>query len=129
MTSVIFVLRLVSGGIIFILGLSGFFHFLPNPDMSEAGEAFLIALVETEYFLPMLKVLSMICGTSLLLGYYIPLCLVLLTPMVIQIFLFCIFLEPIGIPISIFLVVVNVLLIYFHRNAFRSLLEQKIKTN
>ena len=126
MKSIVFVLRLIFGAIFFfVFGLDGFFHFWPEPEISETGEVLLKALVESGYFFPVLNTVEMILGALLISGYFIPLCLVLLAPLTAQIFLFYIFLEPSGAPMSVFLIIVNIFLIYSYKNSLRGLFEPK----
>src|SRR5882724_3288201 len=88
--------RILMGLVFFVFGLNGFFMFLPMPPMPEASMKFLGAMVETGYLFPLLKSMEVLCGALLLLNYFSPLALIMLTPIIVNIFLFHAFLAPSG---------------------------------
>jgi len=61
----------------------------------------------------------------LLAGIYVPLALIILSPIVVNIFLFHIFLDPNGLPIAIVLVLFMIFLGYTYREYFKSLFTLK----
>ena len=63
-----------------------------------------MAMMQTGYFMPFLKVTEVACGLMMLTGIFIPLALVILSPIVIQIFLFHFYLDRTGLPMAIVLV-------------------------
>src|ERR1700733_9916759 len=93
--------RLLLGAIFFVFGLNGFFHFLPNPPMPEKAAAFAMGLMGSGYFFPFLKATETICGLLLLSGAFVPLALVVLAPIIINIFLFHAFLAPSGLRLPL----------------------------
>lgn len=120
-----FVARLLLGLIFLVFGLNGFFNFLPMPPMPERAAAFGMALMQSGYFLPMLKSIEVLSGALLILGLYAPLGIVMLFPIVINIFLFHFFLAPEGLPMAIGILAVELYLIYAYREAFKGILEAK----
>lgn len=78
----------------FVFGLNGFLQFLPMPPLPESAMAFMGALGGSGYFFPVLKGTEVIMGLFLLIGFSVPLALVVLAPITIQIFLFHFFLTP-----------------------------------
>lgn len=86
--------RYLLGMIFLVFGLNGFFNFLPMPPMPEKAGAFLGGLAAAQYFFPVLKATEVLCGLSLLSGWYASLALVVLAPISLQIFLFHAFLTP-----------------------------------
>jgi putative oxidoreductase len=86
--------RTLLGLIFFVFGLNGFLNFIPMPPHPEAANNFLGALAATGYFFPVLKATEVITGFLLLTGFFAPLALVILAPIVLQIFLFHFFLTP-----------------------------------
>lgn len=109
--------RILLGVIFFVFGLNGFFHFMELPPMPQPAKDFLGALVSSGYFFPMLSAVQTIGGIFLLTGYYVPLGLVILAPVVVNILLFHIFLDPAGLALAI---VVFVLELYLGLVAYRS---------
>jgi uncharacterized membrane protein YphA (DoxX/SURF4 family) len=86
--------RIVLGLPLFVFGLNGFLRVIPVPKMTPEGEAFLRALVETGYMLPFWKGTEVICGIAILLGLWLPLALVVITPVILNIIAFHLWLDP-----------------------------------
>lgn len=86
--------RVILGIIFFVFGLNGFLGFMPTPDMTPEGEAFIGALVETGYMLPFWKSFEVLCGLAFLLNLFLPLALVVITPILANIVAFHLFLDP-----------------------------------
>jgi uncharacterized membrane protein YphA (DoxX/SURF4 family) len=116
------VARILLGLVFLVFGLNGFLNFLPVPPMPEKAGAFLGAMVGTGYLLTVVKVVEVVCGALLLSGYFVPLALVLLSPVVVNIFLFHAFLTPpkdaIGAVVFLGL---TVFLMWYHRDSYRPL--------
>ncbi len=105
------VARLILGLLFFVFGLNGFLQFIPAPPgIPEAAMKFSGALVETGYFFPVLKGTETICGLLLLTNIAAPLALVILAPIMIQIFLFHFFLTPgaQNVAMPIFMIILHV---------------------
>ena len=86
--------RLIMGGIFIIWGSNGFWSFLPLPPASIEGNNFILALKDTGYLFWMEKAIECICGTLLVVNIFVPLCLIILTPILINIILYGVFLDP-----------------------------------
>jgi putative oxidoreductase len=87
--------RIILGLAFTVFGINGFFEFLPRPtDMPEAIMNFSGALMATGYFFPLLKGTEVICGLALLSNQFAALSLVILAPILINIFLVHAFLTP-----------------------------------
>ncbi len=102
--------RILLGLIFFVFGLIGLLNlFPPPPDLPEKLQAFNNGMMATQYFFPFVKATETICGLMLLSGMYVPLALVVLAPIVLNIFLLHAFLAPDGLPIAL---VIGVLMVY-----------------
>ena len=95
--------------------------------MSETAMAYMGGLGASGYFFPVLKLTETICGALLLARVLVPLAGVILTPIVLQIFLFHAVLAPAGLPIAILLLVLIVAGAYFYRESFKGLLTFRAK--
>lgn len=91
---VFFAAKILLGLIYFVFGLNGFLNFIPVPPMEEPVLSFMTALINTGYFLPVLKGTEVIGGAMLLTGIAAPVALVILAPITIQIFLFHAVMTP-----------------------------------
>jgi putative oxidoreductase len=94
--------RLLLGLIFFVFGLNGFLNFIPvPPNMPERLTTFMGGLMASGYFFPFLKGTEVICGLLLLIGAFVPLALVVLAPIVLNIFLVHAFMAPSGLPLAV----------------------------
>jgi len=89
--------RILLGVIFLVFGLNGFFHFIPQgaPPTGLAGQ-FMDVLMASHYaaFVFLLQVL---CGFLFLVGLYVPLALTLIAPVIVNILLFPVLMNPAGI--------------------------------
>lgn len=115
------VVRVLFGLIFFVFGLNYFFNFFPKtPPLQGPAEEYISVLMKSPYFFPLLKVCEVVCGLAILSGYFVPLALVIITPVVVQIFLFHIFLAP-PVGLGVFLFVSNAYLGWAYRDYFAGL--------
>lgn len=106
--------RILLGLIFFVFGLAGLLNLLPPPpNMPENLQTFMNGLMASGYFFKLLKGTEVVCGLLLLVGAFVPLALVVLAPIVLNIFLVHLFLEPSGLPMAIVIGVLEVYLAFF----------------
>jgi putative oxidoreductase len=106
--------RVLLGLIFFVFGLNGFLNFIPvPPDLPEGLKAFTGGLMASRYFFPFLKGTEVICGLLLLSGAFVPLALVVLAPIIINIFLTHAFLAPSGLPMAVVIGALEIYLAFF----------------
>ncbi len=118
--------RIVLGLIYFVFGLNFFFHFIPTPPSSGGvADAFTGGLFQSGYFFPMLKGLEVVFGALLLIGFFVPLALVILAPISINILLFHVFLVPDSTIMGIVIIIVHTYLFWAYRDYYKSLLSPK----
>ena len=99
----------------------------PVPPMEGAVKTFNEGLAVTGYFFILLKVTEFVCSILLLTGRFVPLALVILAPIIINIFMVHVFLDPSAVSLAIasFAVLAAIFLAYYHRDAFKPLLTAK----
>ncbi len=113
-------------GLIFtIFGLNGFLGFMSMPPMPEPASAFMMALAESEYFLPFLKSVELICGVALVANLFAPFALVVIAPVILNITLFHLFLAPEGLIIPGVLVVLAGFLGWSYRHHYKTMFERR----
>lgn len=119
--------RVILGLVFFVFGANYFLHFLPMPMPSPSSPAgqFMGAMLQTKYFFPLLKISEIACGLMLLTGIFMPLALVILSPIVINIFMFHFFVDQSGLPMAILLVVLMIVQGKLHWKHFHSLFDTK----
>lgn len=76
---------------------------------------FMKGMMATGYFFYLLKGTEIVCGLMLMSGFFVPLALVVLAPIVLNIFLVHLFLEHSGLPMAIILGLIMVYLSFFSK--------------
>jgi putative oxidoreductase len=100
--------RLLMGLAFTVFGLNGFFHFMPEPKTMPPGVGeFMAGVTAAKYFFPLLFGTQLLVGILLLLNVFVPLALVLIMPVLVNIILFHIFLQPAGIVPGAILMAIN----------------------
>lgn len=113
-------------GLLFLFGSAAYFFNLVTPPPMEGNiKTFNEGLAASGYFFTLLKVTELVCSIAFLTGRFVPLALVVIAPIVINIFFVHVFLERTGLPVAIFLVLATSFLAYCYRDSFRPLLRAK----
>ncbi len=106
--------RILLGLVFFGGGITGLLNlFPPPPDLPERLQTFNTGLMASVYFFPFLKLTETICGLLLLSGFFVPLALVVLAPVVLHIFLVHAFLAPSGLPLAVIIGLLELYLAFF----------------
>jgi putative oxidoreductase len=101
--------RVLLGLIFLVFGLNGFLHFLPMPPPTGVALQFFLAVIATHYWVVIFAV-QVIGGLLLLANRFVPLALVVLGPVIVNIFFFHVFMAPAGLPLAIVVVILWLLL-------------------
>jgi uncharacterized membrane protein YphA (DoxX/SURF4 family) len=96
--------RLLLGLMFLVFGLNGFLHFIPMPPPSGVAGQFFGAIFASRYWIVIFGV-QVIGGLLLLINRFVPLALVLLGPVIVNIFFFHAFMAPAGLPLAIVVVI------------------------
>ncbi|MCB1170400.1 MAG: DoxX family protein [Leptospiraceae bacterium] len=97
----------------------------PPADMPERAKTFQAGMEATGYMLYLIKVTELLCGILLVSGLYVALSALIIFPITLNIFLYHVFVLPDGLPVAIFLLAVNLILAYVHRDSYRPLFRRK----
>ena len=117
--------RLLLGVIFVVLGLNGFLNFLSmGPMPSGLAGQFIGALILSHYFW-VVAALQVAGGALLLVNRYVPLALVLLGPVIVNIILYHVFLNPSGAPLAIVVVILWGIVFYSQRQHFSGIFVQR----
>src|SRR6185436_3735906 len=121
MKILVIIVRSLLGLAFVVFGLNAFLQFMPAPPPQGLAGDFTKALFVSHYFY-VVAILQVVGGALLLLGRFVPLGLTLLGPVIVNILLFHIFLEPTGLPVAIVVSALALFLLWAYRPAFRGLL-------
>jgi putative oxidoreductase len=116
--------RYLLGLIFLVFGLNGFLHFIPMQPVPAVAGQFLGALF-VSHLLVVIFLLQLIPAILLLVNRYVPLALVLLGPVIVNIFLFHAFMAPSGLPLATLVVILWGLVAWSVRPAFAGIFRQK----
>lgn len=117
--------RLLLGLIFVVFGLNGFLNFINMGPMPTglAGQ-FIGALALSHYFW-VVAALQVAGGALLLVNRFVPLALVLLGPVIVNIILYHVFLNPSGSAAAIVVVILWGIVFYRHRQYFSGIFTQR----
>jgi putative oxidoreductase len=101
-----------------VFGLNNFLHFFPIPEPSAAGANFIQGLDSAGYVMPLVYGTQIIAGLMLLVRRFMPLALLILAPVVANIVLFDLFLNPGGLTTGAVITALYVFLLFRNRQAF-----------
>lgn len=115
--------RVLLGLVFAVFGSNIFLHFLPMPPLPAtlAGD-FSKALMQSHYIY-VVGLLQVTGGVLLLIGRYVPLGLTLLGPVIVNILLFHIFLDPSGLAIALIVSLLALFLLWRYRTHFAGLVK------
>jgi putative oxidoreductase len=118
--------RLLLGLIFVVFGLNAFLQFIPMgpPPTGLAGQ-FIGALFQSHY-LWVVAVLQIVGGALLLVNRYVPLGLVLLGPVIVNILLYHLLLNPVGMGMAVLVTALWFIVFYWHRAAFSGIFSQRV---
>jgi len=115
--------RALLGLMFVVFGSNIFLHFIPMPEQKPSlATDFTKALMESHYMY-VIGFLQFAGGLLLLIGRFVPLGLMLLGPVIVNILLTHIFLEPTGLPMAIIVSVLALFLLWRYRTNFAGLVK------
>ena len=111
------VARILLGLMFTVFGLNGFLHFIPLPPKPALANEFINLLDASRYMVPVFAI-QLICGVLFLANRYVPLALTLIGPILVNILIFHVLMDPAGIVPGAIATVCWMLVFYSHRSAF-----------
>jgi putative oxidoreductase len=116
--------RILLGLVFFVFGLNGFLHFIPAQMPSGLAGEFASVLFQSHYFY-VVSAFQVAGGALLLVNRYVPLALVLLGPVIVNIFLFHLLMEHTGLPLAIVVVILWGILFLRYRQSFAGIFVER----
>jgi putative oxidoreductase len=121
------IVRTLLGLLFLFASITYFLNLMPPPPMEGPIKTFNEGLMASGYFFTLLKLTELTCSILLLTGRFVPLALVILAPVIINIFMVNVFLDRTALPIAIFAVLAAAFLAYYYRDAYKPLLTAKYR--
>ncbi len=119
------VVRILVGLLFIFSSLSYLLKLFVPPELTGNMKLFMEGMLATGYLFQTVKILELICGIAFVSGFFIPLASILISPIIVNILLVHIFLDPSGLPIAIILVLANLFIAHMNREVFLPLLKPK----
>ena len=117
------IVRTLLGLLFLFASLAYFFNLVEPPPMEGPIKTFNEGLAASGYFFTLLKVTELVCAVLLLAGRFVPLALVILAPIVVNIFFVHLFLDRSGMVVAIFVVLATMFLAYYYRDRYADILK------
>src|ERR1700678_2253067 len=125
MKIVAMIARLLLGLAFLVFGLNKFHQFIPMGPMPTGYAGQFFGVLMATHYIYVVATLEVVSGILLLINRYVPLALTLLGPVLVNILLFHILMEPSGLPIAGFLTVLWLLVAYRVRSAFAGIFQAR----
>jgi putative oxidoreductase len=116
--------RILLGLVFVVFGLNGFLNFMKGPLPSRVAGQFLGALIQSHFVL-VVSAVELAGGALLLANRYVPLALVLLGPVIVNIFFYHLLMDRSGLIIAIVVIILWGLIALRHRQYFSGLFVQR----
>lgn len=122
----VLIARILLGLIFLVFGLNGFLNFLHAP-MPPGPAGQYMALMGSTFHMHFVYLVQIVGAALLLSGQFIPLALILLGPVIVNILLFHISLQPAGLPPGLFAAILWFIVFFGVRKAFTGIFAQKVE--
>ena len=124
MKIVVLIARILLGLTFFVFGLNGFFNFMPAPPIPGQAGIFIGVLISSHYVL-FVSGVQVLTGALLLINQFVPLALILLAPVIANILVFHLTMQPSGIWPGVLAAVLWIVVASRLRAYFEPLLVQR----
>ncbi len=118
------VARYLLGVIFLVFGLNGFLHFLPMPMPAGTAGEFMVVMFSTHY-MSFVYAVQLIAAILFLANRYVPLALTIIAPVIVNILVFHILMQPAGLPPGVLCAILWIILALSLRSAFSGILQQR----
>lgn len=119
-------IRILLGAMMVFFGLNKFTLWVQPPLSGEALE-FMghLSTAGGGYIMKIVAIVEIVTGFLFLAGFFVPLAAVLLFPIMLNAFLFHLFLDPAGIGGSVVALLMNIYLFFAYKSSFSGVLQAK----
>lgn len=120
----VLIARILLGLVFVVFGLNGFLQFIHMPMPTGVAGQFMQAMFVSHFYVVVFAV-QIIGGALLLSGYYVPLGLTLIGPLLVNILTFHATMAPAGLPFALIYAVLWFIVVAGYRQAFAGILAQR----
>nr|AIA15027.1 hypothetical protein [uncultured bacterium] len=108
---VLFGLLLLFGSIVFL------FNLFPQPELQGDVKIYMDGIMKVQ-MMPIVKVIELLCGLAFVIGRYVALANVVILPIMLNVFLFHLFLGPEQLATAVVVLLANLFLLYAYRKHY-----------
>jgi uncharacterized membrane protein YphA (DoxX/SURF4 family) len=119
------IIRILMGLLFLFASISVLFNLIEQPELSGNAKVFMDGMIATGYLMPLVKITELVCGLAFVTGFFVPLASVVIAPVIVNIFLYHVYVDTAGLPIAALLVLANIFVAYAHKDKFQPLLSAK----
>jgi putative oxidoreductase len=125
MKIVTLIARILLGLTFLVFGLNGFLNFIPQPPMPDSPATQFAGVLIASHYMLFISAVEVVCAILFLVNRYVPLALTLLGPILVNILLFHLFLQPPTILPGIVATLCWFLVFASHRAAFTGIFQAR----
>lgn len=115
------IIRLLLGALMLFASIAYFFDLMDEQPQAGAMATVMAGFAASKYLFPLVKVIELLAGISLVTGKFMKISLLVLLPISVNIFLIHAFLQPKDLLMGGFPLVANIFLIYTNWNSYKHL--------
>jgi putative oxidoreductase len=119
--------RILLGLVFLIFGLNGFLHFIPQPPMPDTPDGRFLTLLVTVHYVEAISLVEVVAAVLFLVGRFVPLALVLIGPVIVNILLFHLLMQPATIVPGLVAAVLWFIIFFHVRSAFAGIFQAKVQ--
>lgn len=117
--------RYLLGLMFTVFGLNGFLQFLPAPPMVGLPAQFFAVMTSSHYMVPVFLV-QVVSGLLFLAGLYVPLALTLIAPVIVNILIYHVTMNPAGIVPGLVAAICWAIVFASVRSAFAGIFQRRV---
>lgn len=121
----VIIVRVLMGLLFLFASVSYFLNLIPQPELSGNVKLFMEGMLATGYMMPLIKGTELMCGLAFVLGRFVPLAAVIISPVIVNIFFFHTLVDPSDFPVAAFLVLANSFLGYAYWDRFKPIMSAR----
>ncbi len=116
--------RVLLGIVFAVFGLNGFLHFIPQGPMPTGLAGQFVGVIFASHYYVAVFAVQLACGVLFLVNRYVPLALTFIAPVIVNILLFHMLMNPGGIGPGALVTLLWIVTAWSHRAAFAGILKK-----